>query len=248
MTASDKHLREANEELQAFAYAASHDLRAPLKSISGQLQLLESLCSDALPQTAQTLMSNMHLSLDRMSLMIDGLLDYAQITNPEVHLETVDLHALTGSILDARNDDLTSIAAAVTNLTGGSIFTSSPLVQRILGSLVDNAIKYRRLDERLTLKIASKETEAGWSLSVEDNGIGIEEKYQDRIFGLMQRLHTQDEIAGNGLGLCLASKAARHLGGKIWLNSTPGFGSTFFVFLPKEGGNGRQASENNRSD
>lgn len=226
--------RRANEEIRDIAYAASHDLKAPLKSISGQLQLLESLCMDALPPLTKTLMENIQTSLDRMSYTIDGLLDYSQTATHEVSKRQFFLRDLVTDILEDHHGDLKSIPALVTSDCDCSIYSSSDLTRQILNSFVDNAIKYRRRDVGLTLKILGKVRETGWLISVEDNGIGIEERYQDRVFELLQRLHTQEEISGAGLGLCIARKSAEHLGGKIWFHSDPGIGSTFYVFLPKE--------------
>ncbi len=231
---AEERLQQVNQEFETFAYATSHDLKAPLKSVSGQLQLLDNLCSKELPPVARTLMSNMHISLDRMSSMIDGLREYAQLVNHEFRFEPFDLRNLINNVLEVQHGNLRAIAAMVVIEAEGWMHSSPVLVHCILSNLIDNAIKYRRQDINLLLTIRGRESGAGWYLTIEDNGIGIEEKYQSRVFDLLQRLHTQDEIAGNGLGLCLASIAIQHLGGKLWLESQPGAGSTFSVFLPKE--------------
>lgn len=242
LKATEERLRKSNAELEAFAYAASHDLKAPLKSISGQLQLLQDAFLTDLPSDAKTLMSNVQVSLDRMSNVIDGLLEYAQMANHELRCETFDLHELVSGILEDHHGDLKPIVATVFNSTNGMMHSSAVLVRHILHNLISNAIKYRRKSERLMVRITSEETDQNWHLTVEDNGIGIAEQHQKRIFEFLQRLHTQDEISGNGLGLCLVAKAAQHLGGSVSLTSTPGEGSTFSVTLPKGGENESIAS------
>ena len=236
LKATEERLRKSNAELEAFAYAASHDLKAPLKSISGQLQLLQDAFLTDLPADANTLMSNVHVSLDRMSNVIDGLLEYAQMANHELRCETFDLNELVAGILEDHHGDLKPIAATVFNGTNGMMHSSAVLVRHILHNLISNAVKYRRGDEPLQVNITSEESDLAWCLSVQDNGIGIAEQHQGRIFEFLQRLHTQDEIAGNGLGLCLVAKAAQHLGGSVSLTSKPGEGSTFSVTIPKGGG------------
>jgi PAS domain S-box-containing protein len=230
---SEMALRRANADLQQFAYAASHDLQEPLRMITLYTELLTRRYNDALPNDARHILSTIRTGAFRITELVKDLLSYTQTTETE---------AATAPGVDANvvfREVLATLSPAVAN-TGARIVTDDLpvfLVQRthllqILQNLISNAIKYRRPNEKPVVHISSTRGEHGMTeLLVKDNGIGIQAEYHERIFGLFRRLHGQS-VPGTGIGLAICRKIVERYNGKIWLESTPGTGSTFHLTLP----------------
>jgi len=227
-------LARSNEELQQFAYVASHDLREPLRAITGHLQLLQRRLGKTLDGDAQDSMTFVVDGAKRMDLLIRDLLEYSRIGHADRVIAPVDLGALMGEVLS-------NLGAAQAEAEGEvSVVGDLPVVMghggeltRLFQNLIGNAFKYRAPDRPPRVTIAAEPDENGWVISVKDNGIGVEPQHFERIFMIFQRLHGRGQYEGTGIGLAVCRKIVERHGGRLWLDSVPGEGSTFHVMLPR---------------
>ena len=228
-------LSRSNEELEQFASATSHDLKEPLRVITSFLQILDEQYHDQLSPEAARYITGSISAADRMYTLINDLLTYSRVMKKDRTLVPVKC----SNILDAV---LNNLKIAVDQ--SGAIVTSDPLptlnlneseMVEVLQNLISNALKYRGKDPP-RIHVSAKRSETAWIFSVQDNGIGIEPKYFERIFKIFQRLHTR-EIPGTGIGLAICKKIIDYHGGRIWVESELGKGSTFFFTIPIRGEN-----------
>lgn len=227
-----EELARSNRDLEQFAYVASHDLQEPLRGISGCVQLLQKRYAGRLDSRADELIEHAVDGAARMHSLIDGLLSYSRVGRTEVSTQAVD----SGEALDLALKNLTETSREVgAEITRGNL----PEVQGVpdqlallFQNLMANALKFRRKDAPVRVHVEANPDKDGWLFQVRDNGIGIESRYYDRIFVVFQRLHTRREYPGTGLGLALCKRIVEHHGGRIWLESEPGVGTTFFFTLP----------------
>ncbi|WP_243372392.1 ATP-binding protein [Geotalea sp. SG265] len=226
-------VQRSNQELQQFAYLASHDLQEPLRTIAGYLGLLERKYSGQLDEKARTYIGYAADGAGRMQKLIEGLLNFSRISR-QVEFASVDTNA--------------AFKAAVTNLeqrieeSGGTV-NNDPLpivpgdenqLVQLFQNLIGNGLKYRKPDILPHVHVSAKQEGNEWLFSVSDNGIGIESRHYDRIFQIFQRLHTSEEYPGTGIGLASCRKIVERHGGRIWVESVPGRGSVFYFTLPAE--------------
>ena len=240
---ANEALNRANEELQHFAYVASHDLQEPLRSVSGYVQLLGRRYNDQLDEQAHNYIKKSLAASQRMQQLIEDLLTYTRVSTQGRSFETVD----TAKILD---DTIANLNAAIRE-SGASIRHSSlpevhgdrVQIAQIFQNLIGNAIKFRG-DGPVEIHIAAmrdpgaapSQSGARWLFTVRDNGIGIAPEYQQRLFKIFQRLHTRQEYAGTGIGLAICKRIVERHGGRIWLESEPGKGTAFHFTLPATDG------------
>lgn len=225
-------LRQSNEDLQQFAYAASHDLKEPLRSIASSLGLLARRFRPGLDDGARELLGYAHDGAQRLSGLIDNLLDYSRVNSQAGPMQPVDLE----EAVDTALRDLGTLIA-----DSGAVITRQPLPRvlgdraqliRVLQNLLDNAIKYSRQHAAVPqVRLGARRDGASWIIGVTDNGIGIAPEHHDKIFVMFKRLHSRQEYEGNGMGLALCKRIVQRLGGRIWLESRPGEGATFYVSL-----------------
>ena len=218
-------LKRANDDLESFASVASHDLQEPLRTIAGTLELLVLECGGELTEEQRGLLTVAMDGSARMSRLISDLLEYSVSGGMEADLEHVDCEV---ALLEAITNLKESIRDSGAQIDHGAlplIMAHSGGLVRLLQNLVGNAIKYRS-EERLEVGITAEREGADWVVSVKDNGIGIVEQHRRRIFQPFRRLHGQ-ERPGTGLGLAICERIVRQAGGRIWVDSQPGEGSTF---------------------
>ena len=229
-------LARSNRDLEQFAYVASHDLQEPLRAVAGPLQLLQRRYEGKLDDRADEFIGHAVDGATRMQTLIDDLLSYSRVGRLEDPKQPISIeHALDLALKNL---------AVVLNETGAQV-THDPLptVQGIptqltllFQNLIGNAVKFRKEDRPVHVHIGAKPLGDEWRISVADNGIGIAEQYFERIFVIFQRLHTRREYPGTGLGLALCKRIVEHHGGRIWLESKPDEGTTFFFTLPRAAG------------
>lgn len=230
-------LREANQQLEAFAYSVAHDLKAPLRGIDGYSKLLLEDYRADLPEEAQRFLDNIRLAAGRMNQLIEDLLAYSRLERRELSSGRVALSNLVMSALaelaPARNETLPQMRVELNDL---AVRADPEALLQAIRNLIDNAIKFSRDTERPAIAIraeAKAEGGADWVLfSVADNGCGFDEKYQDRIFEIFQRLHRSEDYPGTGIGLAIVRKVVERMGGRAWAHSRPGVGATFYLELP----------------
>lgn len=226
-------LRRSNSELEAFAYAISHDLREPLRTINGFLGLLIRRAGAKLSAEETEFIDFARNGASRMDSLINGLLEYSRVGRNESAFEPVSLATVVDTALANLRGTLTSSHAAVSVLPGlPDVLGHGDELVRLLQNLIGNALKYHSPDRPPTISIAWRRQGRDWIISVTDNGIGIAAEHHERIFGIFQRLHGRDEYDGTGIGLALCRKIVEHHHGRIWVNSWEGEGSAFFIALP----------------
>lgn len=228
----EDELRRANQDLEQFAFSASHDLQEPVRSVKIYSELLIRNCADKLDAESREYLAYLRGGATRMEMLVRDLLSYTQVMKLDKPVESADAgQALTSAIA--------SLAGAIGE-TGARV-TSDPLpllwvhgthLQQLFQNLIGNAIKYRSPDQVPAVHIAATRHDGDWIFAVSDNGIGIDPQYKERIFGLFKRLHTSDEYSGTGIGLAICRRIVDRYHGRIWVESEPGKGSTFQFTLP----------------
>jgi PAS domain S-box-containing protein len=229
--AQARHLTRVNDELDAFTYSVSHDLRAPLRAITGFTRLLERSLPELSDRTRHQL-TRIQVNVDKMSNLIDALLAFSRAGRQTPDRDLVDTHAVVQEALKLYAQSLAACAAHVHVSPLPPIQGDSRLLEQVFVNLISNAIKYRRPDTPLQVQISGTQEEGMVTLIVRDNGMGFDMRYHDKIFQVFQRLHTDETSEGTGIGLALVRKIIERHDGRIWAEGTPGVGSVFFIELP----------------
>jgi PAS domain S-box-containing protein len=230
---SNEELRRVNQDLEVFAYSASHDLQEPLRTIALSAQLLERRSGGSLHEKDATFLTNILSAARRMSNLIQDLLAYTRATKSEEGpTPVVDAGRLLAGVLENLRGPIEEAGAVVTAEELPAVAIHESRLAQLFQNLISNAIKYHG-EEAPRVHVAAEERE-GWNVfSVVDNGIGIEPQFADQIFGLFKRLHSRDQYPGSGIGLAICQRVVEQYGGRIWLEqSAPGRGSTFCFAIP----------------
>jgi PAS domain S-box-containing protein len=244
-------LEQRNQELQQFAYVASHDLREPLRTMASYTQLLARRYKDRLDADANDFIGYVVNAAARMQALIDDLLTYSRLgrqTKPPV---LTDFEAVLHEVVENLSTTIGESGAVVTHDPLPTLSAEAIEMTQLYQNLIANALKFHGKDpprvhisaqERQrprdgNLGGPNSQPETEWVFSVRDNGIGIDPKNAGRIFMIFQRLHTQEEYPGTGIGLAICKKIVEHNGGRIWVESEPGKGTTFYFTIPKQKGN-----------
>lgn len=222
----------SNRDLEEFAAVAAHDLKSPLATVIGFLDLLREEIEPTLKANERQNMTFMKAALERMTRLIDQLLEYAQIGNLAEQFARVRMSdALTSATQNLR-DAIMKSEAKVMSGSLPSVLGNEQLLTQVFQNLIANAIKFRGTSAP-EIQIEVKDQDGEWLFSVKDNGIGFDPKYKDQIFGLYKRLATKDGTSGTGIGLATCRKVIERHHGRIWAESEPGKGSIFYFTLPK---------------
>ncbi|MEW5725312.1 MAG: PAS domain S-box protein, partial [Thermodesulfobacteriota bacterium] len=227
-------LARSNADLEQFAYVASHDLQEPLRIMTSYLQLLEKKYKGALDENADKFINNAVESAARMRTLINDLLAYSRLGTRGKSFELTDIESLMQQVLINLKVAIESAGALVTNDPLPRVTADPTQLAQVLQNLVGNALKFRG-EAPPRIHVSAERTGAGWTFSVQDNGIGIEPEYSERIFGVFQRLHSISRYPGTGIGLAICKRIVERHGGRIWVESQPGRGSTFHFTIPDEG-------------
>jgi PAS domain S-box-containing protein len=224
-------LKKANRELEEFAYVASHDLQEPLRMVNIYTELLTRRCVVDTAQ-AQQYADFVHKGVRRMEALIRDVLNFSRM----IHLESVegpraDLSAALTEATSVLKDRIEASGASIQASALPTVYGDSAQLAQVFQNLLSNAIKYQFNGTRPEIQISASRDGSDWIISVQDNGIGFEGQYAERIFGLFKRLHKQ-EYPGTGLGLAICRRIIERHGGRIWADSVPGKGSTFYFSLP----------------
>lgn len=227
-----QELTQTNAALRQYAATASHDLQAPLRHISMFAQLLEREASDGMSDGAREMIGNIVASTSRMRRMIESLLEYSKLVDHDLRAEALALDGIVNTALADLGPDIKAAEARVeTALTADAIAGDRELILRLFDNLIDNALKYRS-DAPPVIRISSQVAGNHIQISVEDNGIGIDEKFSVRVFEMLKRLHAESDIPGTGIGLSLCQRIVESHGGKIWVDTTYREGARFCFTLP----------------
>ncbi|HUT32972.1 MAG TPA: ATP-binding protein [Planctomycetota bacterium] len=228
-------LARSNEELEQFAYVASHDLQEPLRMVSSFVQLLADRYGKVLDQDAREFIGYAADGATRMQALIRGLLAYSRVGRRGTPLSPVPAETCLRNALQQLQAAVAEGNAQVTHDPLPTVLADETQLTQLLQHLIGNAVKFRsQAPPRVHVKAERKGEE--WTFSVSDNGIGIGPAHTERIFRIFQRLHTREEYPGTGIGLAICKRIVERHGGRMWVESQPGTGSTFFFTLPSTPG------------
>jgi light-regulated signal transduction histidine kinase (bacteriophytochrome) len=211
---------------------ASHDMQEPLRTISSFVELLQQQYAGRLDGNADKYLAYIVQSSDRMKVLIKDLLDYSRIGNKR-ELQKVDCNIVLGEVVEDIGKAI-SDGEALVRVKDLPVINAYPTeIKLLFQNLVTNAIKFRKKDIPPVIEISAERSDAKWTFTVKDNGIGILEKHMERIFIIFQRLHTRTEYEGSGIGLSHCKKIVELHGGRIWIESKPGEGTSFHFTIPQ---------------
>lgn len=214
-------LQRSNRELEQFAYVASHDLQEPLRKVASFCQMLENRYSDQLDERARQYIAYAVDGAKRMQGLINDLLAFSRVGQPGAHFRPVDLNEVAGEAVSELEAAVEDSEATITVDRLPVVTGDRTLLIQLFANLMGNSIKFRRVDAAPAIRITAKQNGGEWEFACQDNGIGIEPAYRERVFVIFQRLHPRDAYPGTGIGLALCRKIVDFHGGKIWVEEGP---------------------------
>ncbi|MFZ2197585.1 MAG: ATP-binding protein [Thermodesulfovibrionales bacterium] len=223
-------LARSNSDLEQFAYVVSHDLQAPVRSIRGFSEIMAEDYRGRLGEEADKHLDRIIKGASRVQSMINDILAYSRVGTLAEELTTLDCEAVLSQAIEDLHSSIEESGAVITHGPLPSVKAEQSQMIMLFQNLIGNAIKFSPEEPRVHVNAAKKGNE--WVFSVQDNGLGIDPEQTDRIFSPFQRLHTEKEYPGTGIGLAVCKKIVERHGGRIWVESTPGKGSTFYFSLP----------------
>jgi signal transduction histidine kinase len=229
----NEELQQANEELRQFAYITSHDLKEPLRMIGSFTQIIHNQFKAKMDDNNKIYFQYINEGVTRMNSLLDALLQYATIGKAEIERESVKLDNVVQLACQNLHVKIQETEAHVEADKLPTLLSVSSLLIQLFQNLIGNAIKFRREAFAPVVLISAELQGDEYLIRVQDNGIGIQPEHRDRIFVIFQRLHTRQKYEGTGIGLAICYKIVQRLGGRIWVESEDGFGSTFCFTLPK---------------
>ena len=227
-------LERSNEQLEQFAYVASHDLQEPLRSISGYIQLLERKYQGQLDDKADHYIERTLAASDRMKALIQGLLSFSRVGTNSQPFALTPLQDVLDIAVDNLHGVIEETKTVIHSPELPQVFADKNQLVQLFQNMIGNAIKFRG-DEKSEISISYSQSNGKYKISVHDNGIGIEPEFRDRIFQIFQRLHSRSEYQGTGIGLAICKKIVERHGGEIWVESNGGKGSVFNFTIPVTG-------------
>jgi len=228
-----EQLQVANQELEAFSYSVSHDLRTPLSAIAGFSDLLrKELLNNQQSERSTHYLSRIRAGVGLMGELIDGLLSLAQVSRSSLRWESVDLSAMAETIVAGYREQEPGRLAELVIQPGMVVDGDSRLLRQVLGNLLGNAWKYSSKQQETLISFKREpDSNGAWVYAVRDNGAGFDMTYADKLFGAFQRLHSALEFEGTGIGLATVYRIITRHGGRVWAESAPGRGATFYFTL-----------------
>ncbi|MBI5057425.1 MAG: GHKL domain-containing protein [Nitrospirae bacterium] len=231
LTQKTQELADSNEELERFAYVAAHDLKGPLTAVEGQVNRLRRRHKDKLDPDAEKIIGYALDGINSMKALINDLLSYARVGTKNEDFKAVNCNDIVSRAISNLQTDIAGKGALVTHDDLPDVLADNIQMTQLLQNLIGNAVKFCD-DKTPRVHVSAKQKDGEWVFSVSDNGIGIDSKDAERIFNIFQRLHSNTEYPGTGIGLAICKKIAERHGGRIWVKSEPGKGSTFFFTIP----------------
>lgn len=230
-------LEDANQELEAFAYSVSHDLRVPLRAIDGFSRIVIEDYENELDEEGVRLLNIIRENTKKMGQLIDDILLLSRAGRQEMNMSELDMKSLAENVYREFNQDTENrnIKYVVGDLP--RVVADRSLMTQVLTNLVGNAIKFTGKTQNPQIEVGFKEDEDNYIYYVKDNGEGFNMKYYDKLFGLFQRLHSQDEFEGTGVGLSIVQRIISRHSGRVWGEGEVGVGATIYFSLPKNQSN-----------
>lgn len=229
-----KELKRSNTELEQFAYFVSHDLQEPLRAVVGFLAFLKQDMAGALNENALDDINEAVAGTQRMQVIIQDLLSYSRVSTRGAEFKNVCMRSAVDIAIDELHAAINECDARIVVETLPTVAADLTQMTLLFQNLIGNAIKFRG-QKRPQIHIFAKHEDKEWIFSISDNGIGIEPQYHETVFQIFQRLHTREEYSGTGIGLAVCKRIVERHGGKIWVESKAGEGSTFSFTIPDRG-------------
>src|SRR5579875_1018842 len=230
-----RELARSNADLEQFAYVASHDMKQPLHVIGGFAGLLKQRLDASGPAQLADYAGYIVGGVKKLNELIDMLLDYATLAPSSTTFQAVDCNTVVAAVVKDLDSFVREANAQIVYASLPTVATDRKLLTQVFQNLISNALKFRASTPPL-IEISALRQGPEWRFAVRDNGIGISPSDFERVFKMLERLHSERQYPGKGIGLAICRKALERLGGRIWLESQPGQGSTFYFTLPAEGG------------
>lgn len=225
-------LAAANRELESFSYSVSHDLRAPLRTIDGFSQILIDEYADVLDESGKGYLERVRAGSQRMAKLIDDLLELARVTRRDLQIRQCDLSAMSREIVQELRASSPERKVNVRVADGMRVAADEGLLRIALDNLLRNAWKFTALETTAEIEVGLTEGDGTGAFFVRDNGVGFDMAYVDKLFGAFQRLHSETEFQGTGIGLALVHRVIRRHGGQVWAEAEPDCGATFYFSMP----------------
>jgi light-regulated signal transduction histidine kinase (bacteriophytochrome) len=227
-------LEAANKELEAFSYSVSHDLRAPLRAIDGYTHILVEDYEQTLDEEGKRICSIISAEAHRMGQLIDDLLAFSRLGRKAMYTSKVDMKAMATAVFNelVQGGHQERIDFQITRLP--AVNADPSLIRQVWINLLSNAIKFTSRKERASIRVGTKQSRDEYIYYVSDTGAGFDMEYVDKLFGVFQRLHSESEFEGTGVGLAIVQRIIRRHGGRVWAEGEPDKGATFYFALPRK--------------
>jgi signal transduction histidine kinase len=229
----DEKLLKSNADLQNFAYSASHDLKEPLRMIGMYTQLLQRRIAPTLDERSEEYMFYMTDGVKRMQKLLDDLLLYSRLGKNDNDIQDIDINQTLLMVIYNLTATIKETNTAIISSNLPTICASSTEMMQLFQNMIANAIKFRRADVAPEIMILHSQNEKEHTITLQDNGIGIKEEYKEKVFNIFTKLHSTSQYEGSGIGLATCKKIVEEMGGRMWLTSTEGVGTTFYFTFPK---------------
>ncbi|MDQ3191023.1 MAG: ATP-binding protein [Bacteroidota bacterium] len=227
----EKRVKERTEDLESFSYSVSHDLRTPLRAINGYAKMLEEDYSSVLDAEGKRFLVEIRSNANKMGVLIDDLLTFSRLGRKGLTKSSIDINKLLETVLTEINQStIHNAEIKFSNLLPA--VADYNLLQQVITNLLSNAIKYSSKKEKPQIEIKSERKNGELIYSVSDNGAGFDMQYVNKLFGVFQRLHSDEEFPGTGVGLAIVQRIIHKHDGKVWAEGKEGQGATFFFSLP----------------
>ncbi|MBJ6726200.1 hypothetical protein JFN93_15900 [Geomonas sp. Red875] len=226
-------LESANKELEAFSYTVSHDLRAPIRHITGYVELLEKRDLSGLDEKSLHYLQVISEAAQRMGVLIDDLLSFSRMGRAEMTRSPVDMAALVREVVNELTADLPERDVAVEVAPLPVVTGDRAMLRQVLVNLIGNAVKFTQPRPQSRIQVGAVAETGETAFFVRDNGVGFDMRYQDKLFGLFQRLHSLEEFEGTGVGLANVQRIVHRHGGRVWAEGELEHGATFWFTLPR---------------
>lgn len=227
-------LDRAIKDLESFSYSVSHDLRAPLRSVNSFAEILVEEYSEDLEEEALRYLNIIKDNGVRMGQLIDDILNFSRLGRKEISKSPVNMNSLFDRVIEDTEKHYPNLKAIVEKAELPVAAGDPSLLKQVVTNLINNAFKYSSRNEEIRIRISHRESDQKLIYSISDNGVGFDMKYHDKLFGVFQRLHSENDFSGTGVGLAIVKRIVNKHGGEVWAKSTLNNGSTFYFSLPKK--------------